>query len=55
MGEQDMKDDVPAPTEYVLNVYILKGDFGKMRGPDLVKWLATNSDLIAQKKPTTFI
>jgi hypothetical protein len=45
--DDDMVDDIPPPKEYVVNAYLLKGEYGKMRGPDLMKWIATCSELVA--------
>jgi len=42
-----MEDDLPALKEYVVNAYLLKADFGKMRGPALNTWLASSSEIVS--------
>jgi len=44
-----MEDDLPAPKDYVVNAYLLKADFGKMRGPALDTWLASGSEIVTTK------
>ncbi len=46
-----MNDEGDANKEYVVNAYLLKSDYGKMRIPDIKVWLCGCSDEINKLKP----